>query len=241
MWVGTSGGGLFQYVNGHFARYTAERDRLGSDVITSLVSTGDTLWIGTDGGGVSRLRHGQFTTAIPASSLPSPTVRVVEVGRDGTLWIGTEGGVVRYREGEPLQVIRTRRGLSNNSVQILHVDDKGALWVGTNGGGITVIDGAVDSPHHYRAGPRQQLRHLVPPGGRRRGVGRAPTAAGSHAVHNGKLCHVNSRSGLFDDVIFDLIEDDRAPHAPVDELGARHLRHPVAVADRRVRGPVWRA
>ena len=208
IWIGTAGGGLFQFVNGLFARYTADRDRLAGDVITSLVANNESLWIGTDGGGVSLLRHGVFSTPIPSSALPSPTVRVVETGRDGTLWIGTEGGVVRYRDGQPLSVIRTTDGLSNNSVQVLHVDDKDNLWVGTNGGGITVVgpDGETFRKINTDNGLASDFvtsLHQVEDGA----VWVGTYGGGLTRIRGTQLCAVTTRNGLFDDVIFDLMDD----------------------------------
>ena len=174
-----------------FARYTAERDRLGSDVITSLVSTDDTLWIGTDGGGVSRLRHGVHDADSGLGAALARGARASSRAHNGRLWVGTDGGLAALlARASRCKMIRTRGGLSNNSVQILHVDDKGALWVGTNGGGITHHRRHDDPPHH--ASRRASRATSSPHSTRKRdgSVWVGTYGGGLTRIRDGQLCHV---------------------------------------------------
>ena len=163
-----------------------------------------------------------------ASSLPSPSVRVSSRGQPGTLVDRHRAAALaRYVRDEPLQIIRTEDGLSSNS-------DPGAArrhprravgrhqrrrHHGPRRQG--------DAPHPRRSGAVERFRHVAPRGARRRDVGghlRRRTQSHSRTT---TICHVTTREGLFDNVIFDLIEDDQHARQPVDELGARHLQHPA--------------
>ena len=207
MWVGTRGG-LFQFVNGRFARYTAERDRASAATSSRRWSaTDDTLWIGTDGGGVSRLRHGSSRRRFPPSSSRrracawSKWAATIRCGRHR----GRRASLSRGRTaGDP-----HRRRASNNSVQILHVDDKGALWVGTNGGGITSSTARRSATSRRRKGsratssPRSIRKTTARCGGhlRRRADpdSQRPAVPRQLAPRPLRRCD------------FDLIEDDRTP------------------------------
>ena len=151
----------FQFANNKFVRYTAQKDHLGSNLITSLAGSGAEVWVGTDGGGVSVLRNGRSRRhpgGGPALAQRARN-RCGNRGRpvDRDRW---RAGPVRA--GQPLGIMRTEDGLSSSAIQVLHLDIRGALWVGTNGGGITVARRQGHAPHSRRSGAVERFRHVVP-------------------------------------------------------------------------------
>lgn len=145
LWVGTSGGGLGQYLPDRDAfatlRHDADRaDSLPSDsVMDLLLDRRGRLWAACWGGGLARMDNpaGRFTTISLKDN------RIYCILEDGpSIWAGSWGGGLfrldtatgtsagwNNRDGDPTS-------LSNDTVYSLLKDPGGILWVGTNGGGL---------------------------------------------------------------------------------------------------------
>ncbi|HKY31025.1 MAG TPA: two-component regulator propeller domain-containing protein [Candidatus Polarisedimenticolia bacterium] len=203
LWVGTYGGGLNRLRDGRWTTFTTE-DGLPDDAVTALLEdAGGTLWVGTRRG-LCRLDDGVFRALGGQDGSSRAPVRALEEGRDGSLWIGTYGaGVLRLREGRMSRYGRDR-GLSHEYVQRILEDAGGVLWVGTDGGGLNRLDGDRFTPVR-RAGEQAGnvlSLHEAPGGGLWVG-----TEGGLCRMEGGRLACFGPREGLFDDIVFEILDD----------------------------------
>ncbi len=94
LWLGTDGGGLNHYSDGHFTAYTL-RDGLADNIVNALYrDASGTLWVGTSGG-LSRLKDGRFTSFTTKDGLSDDTIYSILEDAAGRLWMGCEKGVFR--------------------------------------------------------------------------------------------------------------------------------------------------
>jgi signal transduction histidine kinase len=94
LWVGTWGGGLFRFADGHFTQF-GSRQGLAGDVVRAITTANDgSLWIATDGG-LSHMMNGQFHNYSTSDGLSSNRVVNVYQDRRGIIWVGTSRGVNR--------------------------------------------------------------------------------------------------------------------------------------------------
>lgn len=107
IWVGTYGGGLFQYRDGHFSQFTKEQG-LASRIVTQImVAADDSLWMATPDG-VSHLQGGRIRNYGPAEGLSSIRVQAIHQDRAGTIWVATQAGVDRLVSDRFVSVPGTR-------------------------------------------------------------------------------------------------------------------------------------
>jgi PAS domain S-box-containing protein len=135
LWIGTNGGGLTRYREGHFTTFTS-RDSLLNDAITTLFEDSDgDLWIGTDGGGLCRLSNGTFTRYTTREGLPGNAVLSIAGKAGDGVWVGTYNGLAHIR-ADVVTTYTIRNGLPRNDIRGLLVDRQGNVWIGTDGGGL---------------------------------------------------------------------------------------------------------
>jgi len=197
LWVGTERS--LKRFDGRQVRSFTPAQGLGDGGVNALAEDreGD-LWIGTSGG-LSRYRPptpaGAGETGESTGDEPGATggerfrtwtaadglpaaVRVLLPDPDGGLWVGTERGLSRLQNGE----IRSQPGLEGVFVLSLHRDREGGLWVGTAGDGLFLL------PHRQVAG--------------------APAGLAEDTVGSGEMVRFRMRDGLFNDLVFQILEDD---------------------------------
>jgi PAS domain S-box-containing protein len=136
LWIGTDGGGLTRYSDGHFTTFTS-RNGVLNDAITALAEDTDgNLWIGTDGGGLCRLSNGKFTRYTTRDGLPGNAVLSLAAGPHGGVWAGTYQGLV-HLDSKGMRTYTMKEGLPHNDIRALGFDRQGALWISTDGGGVS--------------------------------------------------------------------------------------------------------
>ncbi|MEO8623116.1 MAG: two-component regulator propeller domain-containing protein, partial [bacterium] len=182
MWMATATGegGLLRCTPPAMSCRVERPRELGDRAVLALYGDADgRLWAGASG---ALFRYdGKTWTTFPTSFKGrEATVRAFASTTDGALWMGTNGaGLVRYREGT-LTYITSADGLPSDLIRSLYQDADGWLWVGTEGRGLARLD------------PRAWSDART---------------AGTN-VSKG-IVHVGSKHGLFDDVIHQILEDDR--------------------------------
>jgi diguanylate cyclase (GGDEF)-like protein len=129
LWIGTEGGGLVHYVNGHFVTYTTS-EGLSSNAVYSLASNrSGELWIGTSAG-VDVYRAGRIQSAFgPASILADTPAFALLEDRDENLWIGGgKRGLCRYSKG----ALSCEPGddAGSDLIRTFAEDREGNLWLG---------------------------------------------------------------------------------------------------------------
>jgi PAS domain S-box-containing protein len=203
IWLGTSAG-LSRFKDGAFTSYTTA-DGLSNNVVRALYQdrSGD-LWIGTNGG-LNRFRDGKFTRITTKDGLVHDIVRTLLEDSAGSLWIGTRGGgISRLRHGK-LTNFTTADGLSSNTVWAIHETSDGALWFSTNAGLNRFKDGKFSIFSSKESHSTDSLRAIYED---REGVFWIGSYGGGlHRFKNGKFTSYTANDGLFDNVVFDVLED----------------------------------
>jgi signal transduction histidine kinase len=100
LWVGTDGGGLYQFKDRAFRRL-GEKEGVKSDAVRAIYRTKDgTLWVGFFGGGLCWLQGNsliRFSQDAYGKELSFAIVHAITEDKNGTLWIGTESGLHAIR------------------------------------------------------------------------------------------------------------------------------------------------
>ncbi len=205
VWIGAWRKGLSRYRDGKFLNYTA-RDGLSTSLITALaVDREDRVWVGA-GEELRVISSGRVGTP-SGIQLPSrATVQAILPHRDGVLWIGTTRGLFRSENGAA-DFFTATDGLAGNDVRVLVEGRNGDLWIAGYGGLTLRRDGHFT---HWTANeglPSATIRTVYPDSD---GVVWIGTYDGGLArLENGKFTQYTTRSGLFDNGVFQILEDDR--------------------------------
>jgi signal transduction histidine kinase/ligand-binding sensor domain-containing protein/DNA-binding response OmpR family regulator len=181
MWIGTAigDGGLFACVpSTSVCSQQGSRDLRQRAVFALHGDREGRMWVGASEL-LLRFDGKSWTTFSPASGGPQASVRAFAETRDGALWMGTNGaGLTRYGDGSFTSVTRAN-GLPSDLVRSLYEDADGWLWVGTEGRGLARLDPRAWSP----------------------AASTAPNAAR-------RIVRIDTKDGLFDEVIHQILEDD---------------------------------
>jgi signal transduction histidine kinase/ligand-binding sensor domain-containing protein/CheY-like chemotaxis protein len=200
VWIGTDGQGLNRLKDGRVSVFT-RREGLGTDTVLGLFEDVDgTLWIATDGGGLNRLKNGVLTAITTRDGLASNQVKTMFRDRSGALWVGTEGGLTRIDAGGVMKSwTAARDGLSNDDVRAIAEARDGSVWIGTESGLNVLKDGRITrvSPDRVKTLYFDE-RGTLWIGTQGHGLGR---------FRDGRLRFMGRAEGLFDDVVFQIIDD----------------------------------
>jgi signal transduction histidine kinase/streptogramin lyase len=165
------------------------------------------LWIGTQGGGLYRFKDGKFTSYTIKDS--QNDVRCIDQDRQGRLWIGgvigRVGALVRFSEGRLVEYPMKDR-ISGLVYSILE-DRSGHLWVGTNRGLVRLRD---EEFTRYTTKDGLSSLNAMSLHEDREGVLWIGTYGGGlNRFKDGKFTSVTMGQGLFDNVVYRILEDDR--------------------------------
>jgi len=140
LWIGTYGGGLMLYGDGHFQRVDQEGE-LPHGVVYDITQSSDgAIWVAT-GGGVSRWINGEWKTWTTADGLIDNRVfRAVEAP-DGAMWFATfTSGISRF-DGQQFNNFSTEQGLQSNQLHMLERLRNGQVIGGSYDGALYSFTG----------------------------------------------------------------------------------------------------
>jgi ligand-binding sensor domain-containing protein len=85
LWIGTWGGGLFEFSQNRFTQY-ASAQGLADNVVRAIAASKDgSIWVATDDG-LSHLQNGKFHNFTKVEGLSSNRVNNVFQDRQGEIW-----------------------------------------------------------------------------------------------------------------------------------------------------------
>jgi len=159
LWIGTYGGGIFRFRDGHFQQYSLAQGLVSKVVLQLSVAHDGSLWMATPDG-VSHMLNGHFRNYTVADGLSSNRVLSVFEDRSHTVWAATQGGIDRLSGERFVPFSQQSRdgsfpiGFGQDSLGDLYVFEspKGINLIG-KGRLIRVNDdlkvlGMVESPQH---------------------------------------------------------------------------------------------
>ncbi len=204
VWVGTRGGGLNRLKDGRMSALTT-RDGLPHDSVSALTQARDGgLWVGTSGGGIARLKDGHVRVYAKEDGLSSNLIRVLLEDRSGALWIGTSGGGLDRLDQGRVTAYSTADGLAGDTVVDLCEDRDGALWIGTTTGLSRFRNGAFRA-FREGEGVSYAVRALKSDPDGTLWIG--TSGGGLLRMRDGRASPVTARQGLYDDVVFAILDD----------------------------------
>ncbi len=211
LWAGTDGG-LAKWENGELATYTT-REGLASDTVTAFHERPDgSLWIGTYEG-LNLWREGRLTSPLPAGNVPisaiyeDVTSAAVPADAQGDLWLGTDGrGLLRVRAGG-VTSFSIADGLPANAVKVLSGDRHGTLWIGADGGLASLRDGEPKTLTQIEGLAGTFVRSLYFDPQETLWIG--TRGNGLFRLRDSELTHYTTESGLYSDVVYQILEDAR--------------------------------
>ncbi|HEY5074277.1 MAG TPA: two-component regulator propeller domain-containing protein, partial [Pyrinomonadaceae bacterium] len=199
IWSGYQMGGLCRWKDGVVTHFN-KSDGVPEATITSLAQTRDgVLWVGTDGGGLLRYQNGRFNSFTAANGLASNRVEAIREMHDGTVWVAfRDAGLAMFRDGRSQAVVDAR--IKPNIATLTEGPD-GSVWLGGLGGLQRLRDNKVENILTDRT-----VRSLYAEANGDLWIG---TMSGLLRYRQGKIYTYTSASGLFNDVVFAIIDDFR--------------------------------
>lgn len=147
LWVGTDGGGIFQYreTDGATVSYSSLQNRwIGSNTIGAIyITPANELIVGTKSGVYKYLpREERFVDYFRSKGLNirnpfvDNAVHALKYDSLGNLWVGTQQGLYRF-DGKgvlPASDFISGQPLLSSEITSIETDSQGLLWVGTPDG-----------------------------------------------------------------------------------------------------------
>ncbi len=184
LWIGMEyTDGIYRFKDGQFTHFAYNEGLIDSAVMVIYEDSHTNLWVGTRTA-LDRMKDGKFTRYTKENGLAANSVRSVMEDHAGVLWFGTSEGLSRW-ENDTFTSFRVSDGLPHTNIVSVYEDAAHVLWVGTRGGGIC------------RMQPRREHAEAS-----------ASDAPSTALASSWRFTACTSRSGLFDDNIFEIVEDD---------------------------------
>jgi PAS domain S-box-containing protein len=179
-------------------------DGTPSAMLRSMAEAGDgTIWFGTYSG-VDSYRDGKLTHYGTAEGLSHEIARGVAVDRHGTVWIGTRGGGLNALRNGVFTTYTAANGLANDIVLDVEKDVDDSIWVATYGG-VSRFDGRGFRNYTARDGLSSEAVRVIHHDGAAHWIG--TYGGGLNRLKNGRIVAIREKDGLFDDVVFTVIDD----------------------------------
>jgi signal transduction histidine kinase/ligand-binding sensor domain-containing protein len=137
LWVGTYGGGLFRFRDGHFVQYSIEQGLVSRIVLQIVAAHDDSLWITTPNG-ISHMQDGRIRNYTIADGLSSNQILSIHLDRAGTLLAATQGGLDRL-VGERFVPFPSNQPEDNPLFVRFSEDSLGNLYTAASPKGISLV------------------------------------------------------------------------------------------------------
>ncbi|HZS45943.1 MAG TPA: two-component regulator propeller domain-containing protein [Blastocatellia bacterium] len=204
IWLGTWPKGLTRYADGKFTLYS-NKDRSMADVTALAEDLNGDLIVGAYNG-LARFRNGTFTSIKDRLGAAVNYVSAIYPDKDGAIWVGSDAGVFRTKDGATVR-FTPREGLAGDDVKVILKDHTGALWVGCYGGLSRYQNGQWQTFREENGLAGEKVRSLYED---RDGVLWVGTYDGGLTrIKNGKLSPITTKDGLYNNGVFQILEDDR--------------------------------
>jgi signal transduction histidine kinase/ligand-binding sensor domain-containing protein/DNA-binding response OmpR family regulator len=210
IYIGIEGGGVNRLHDGKVTVYDSKTVGLSDDKVFSLLedSSGG-LWIGTYGGGVNYLKDGKLEIYNIGNGLSSNFIWSFGEDSSGNIWIGTDGGGLNRLSNGEFTVFNTRGGLACDRIAFIFEDSALNLWVGTAGGGLHRLDkdGEIKIFNTDHGLSSNQVCCIYEDSTDKGTLWIGTSGGGLNRFKDGTFTAVLRDDGLFDNVVFKILED----------------------------------
>ncbi len=132
MWIGTSNGGLYEFVQNQLRVYNANNAGLLSDTVTALALAADGRVLVGSERGLARFADGQAEAITDVPAVPIASLAVA----GEQIWVGTVNDGLYHFDGAGWEHRPATDGLPSATLNALAVDQYGSLWAGGELGGL---------------------------------------------------------------------------------------------------------
>jgi signal transduction histidine kinase/ligand-binding sensor domain-containing protein len=230
IWIGTQGGlNRFERYNKRFTAYKlgpkTEEISISNDIKCMMIDQKDRFWIGTVGGlYLFNPENGKSTIYRYNPGIPNGLQNEIHTlcqTRNGEIWVGLRQGVAKFIPDSGKFILyrpdpNVKDNQIANSVYTLLEDRYGKFWVGTLGGGLFEMDRLKGSFRQYVNKPSDTLsishNSVISLHEDRFGFFWVGTYGGGLNRMDrkaGTFTHFTAQSGLQDDMIYSILEDQR--------------------------------
>ena len=238
IWIGTWGGGLNRLKEQKIEGFSRTNGLTHDMVLSLDQARDGSLWVGMDfDGGLNRLFNGQHESISKQNGLLDAAIRVIHEDGEGRLWIGTSKGLNVLRRpntpnsipGPPfIETYTTANGLAGNTILALCEETAAKMWIGTEEGLTLRQDGKFanfttrDGLSHNTVGALYLEKALTEMSGETPAPLPNPSildiphsvlwigtrGGGLNRFKAGKFTAYTTRQGLFNDEIYEILEDN---------------------------------
>lgn len=208
LWVGTDEGlVLFDQTTGVRRVYT-RKDGMSHRLIWSLAGdTGNGLWVGTING-LNRIVNERIVPLPKELQFDDQAINTLLTDRNGVLWVGTSGNGLYAVHDNRRTKIGSERGITSEFINVLAEDRNGNILIGTDGDGLLILrNDTVRARYTVKDGLTSNFIYsLYVDAQNNYWVG---TLGNGLNIFNGTtFLPFTMKEGMFDDVIFQILEDD---------------------------------
>ncbi len=203
VWMGVWHKGLSRFQNGKFQTFGVA-EGLPSPLVTSLYQDGGgRIWIATHGG-LTTYQNGHFSNAgVP--SFPDDVVQAIYQDRTGTMWFGRRSGVSSLKNNI-LKPFPARDETAPRDVHVIAETPNGDLWVGGVNGLFQLHEGRAI---HWSESEGLGSNNIWSLHADCDGTLWIGTFDGGLArLKNGHVTRYTTANGLFNDGVFQILDDD---------------------------------
>jgi ligand-binding sensor domain-containing protein/signal transduction histidine kinase len=207
LWVGTWGGGITRIKEGESTNYfNAASNSMQIDLVLGLCESREgSIWIGTDyTHGLFRMQAGKFERFNEGKSFNPYAVRALLCDQKTNLWIAMSEGLAVYEDNK-VRRFNKASGLPSQLIRALLEDRTGRIWVGTENG-LVVADGDQFVPFPNDTPITDPVASFYEDADGSLWIG--TLGSGLFRWSNNRLHRYTKEQGLFDDDVFDMVEDD---------------------------------
>jgi ligand-binding sensor domain-containing protein/signal transduction histidine kinase len=206
MWIGTEGAGLYRYQLGTWTNYATSAGVRNLYIWSVAEDVDGNLWAGTWGAGLYWWLNGRFECPTGMESITTPMPALCPSSKGG-LWIGTREGLLRYDKAGKTSWFGRSEVPAKRDVRCVMESRSGRIWFGTAGDGLFCLDGNEVKQFRKAEGlPGDFVRCLHED---QTGAIWIGTSDGLGRFKDNRFAVLNTRRGLFDNVICDIEDDGR--------------------------------
>lgn len=151
-WIGTGGGGAYNYDGNTFTSYLENEGRKYEDslyhnwVPDLAVDNDGNIWFASMSyGGLNRFDGQNFQKYLRADGLSDDMIRKVLVGKEGEIWLGFNGNrksALTVFNGESFYIYPLDDSSCHRNIRSMFEDKAGKLWLGGEGG-VCILEAGV--------------------------------------------------------------------------------------------------
>jgi streptogramin lyase len=203
VWIGTESG-LSRWRSGSVVNYTTKNGLPHDQIRAVYLDHRGGLWIGTRHG-LSHFDGKSFKNYFERDGLSNDYARAVTEDFDGNLWVGYAAkGIDRLRNGKFTNM--SSEGIPQTGIRVIYRGKDRTMWIGTDNGLVRWRAGK-STIYREESGLPRDLYAIYEDNDRAVWIG--TYGDGLFRLKDEKFTRITMQDGLSDDVVYQILEDDR--------------------------------